>query len=205
MPFVATISKPGEEPHRAEIESFENPRFDLRDYTITCPACGAPMHVRHSILDTPYFQHNPDPEGSCDYSQKEPESPEHKTSKRCIIKALQGHAAYKGAEFFEEMTLQTANRRRVADVFVRHADGRLEIHEAQLSGITPTTIHDRTSDYMTVPGVEFVLWWLGNHADGEQNRRWCQDNYGVCAQITVQSRRKLEVVGSYTERVADTN
>ena len=196
MPFVAMIKQvDGDEFERVEIEHYESPRFTFLGCDIRCPACDAPMHIRHSPLGLAYFQHNPDPTGSCDYAEKEAETPEHRASKKMIIKTLSDDPFYRGAEFWEEYALQTEHRKRVADVFVRHVDGAIEVHEAQLAGITDTTLSERTFDYLTVENVQTVLWWLGNDADINNNRNWCRDNCGQVAFIETERESVREDYG----------
>ena len=196
MPFVAMVKRPEDaEFERVNIEDHEAPRQEFIDHDIQCPGCDAKMHVRHSIRDRPYFQHNVDPGGSCDYTEKEGESPEHRASKKMVIASLMDHPAYGGAVIVEEFALQTEQRKRIADIYVRHIDGAIEIHEAQLAAITTEKLEERTRDYLTVSGVQSVLWWLGNNADNERNRNWCRDYCGQVAFIETETKDGSDVIG----------
>jgi Competence protein len=191
---------------RVEIESYESPRTELIDYELRCPACDAPMHVKHSVLGRAFFAHNARPGGSCDYAEEESdyaekggESFEHRASKNAIVETLRGNPAYKGAEFIQEFAVQTASRKRIADVFVRHVNGRIEIYEAQLASITPGKLEERTADYLTLPDIDFVLWCLGENADTESNRQWCRSRLGHVAFIETHRKSDLKIIGRYSQ------
>ena len=68
--------------------------------------------------------------------------------------------------------------KRITDVMVTFPNGRQIALECQLASITPETLEERTNDYQRA-GID-VRWVLGKTADRDQNRRWCDEHFGVC-------------------------
>lgn len=187
MPFIALATKKGEPDSKVRIAiyNYKNPRSELAGYELTCPLCGERMSVRQPNGVVAHFWH---PEGCIG---GEGESLEHEIGKDAIRSFLQSTETYRGATVDFEHWF--ADVRRRADVYVQLPDGGVEVHEMQLSPITPEELKKRTDDYFSV-GVNDVHWWLGGNADNDRNRKWCRDYLGYVdiAEITKDEQLKTE-------------
>ena len=189
MPFVA-INK--NDNSRVNIRRIKDPRFELKAGEYICEICKEPMFIRGSEKVTYHFAHYPrDPKGPVQCSDREKETPEHLLAKGhladVLIQKLSTHVDVKVEEEFWLSEIQ-----RKADVLVIFPMGWRIAHEIQLSPISIDELEKRTNDYLSA-GID-VVWWFGNKADTETNRRWAIRNTGNCYSIQIQPENKSRTV-----------
>ncbi len=198
MPFIALASPKGNpnKKERVAIYNYKNPRSELSSdkYDLTCPLCGERMSVRQQAGVVAHFWH---PEGCTGAS--EGESIEHEIGKDAIRDYLQKSPLYKGAQIDFEHWFPDVRRR--ADVYVKLADGGIEVHEIQLAAITPDELEKRTRDYF-LAGVNDVHWWLGGNANNERNQKWCKDFFGYVSFANIETFESSDVVVNHTYRAS---
>ena len=158
------------------IHEYENPRKDLDKNDLVCHLCGGELIIKAGLVRMKHFSHKPDSPCSCDYD-RHPESYEHLFFKKLLSVEL-------GKEFEEYLNVRPKLEypihevKRIADIVFEFPNGWLVAHEIQLSPITIENLERRTNDYRNA-GVD-VIWWLGNRADTETNRKWMFERFGEC-------------------------
>jgi competence protein CoiA len=165
------------------IFEYENPRKELNKDEIACHLCGGDLIIKSGLIRIKHFAHKPDSPCSCDY-ERHPESYEHLFFKKLLSIEL-------GKEFKEYLNIKPTLEypihevKRIADIVFEFPNGWLVAHEIQLSKISIEDLEKRTNDYRNA-GVE-IVWWLGNHADTETNRKWLFENFGECCSLDWES------------------
>lgn len=180
MPFIAIDTGTGE---RVDITDYEVPKIQLRNRDFVCPVCKEPMHVRHTLIVTAHFAHNPNPDRDCPFAGGE--SLLHLSAKKALVNRLGGNGSrykefYNEAKFEKEVWFPEIQRK--ADILITFPDGEREAHEIQLSPITAREFEDRTLDYLRVDIN--VYWWLGPKlVDTPGLRDWFLQEYGYFATV----------------------
>lgn len=82
---------------------------------------------------------------------------------------------------YEYIIKLPSGRWRIADIAVIFPNGGMDVHEIQLSAITPETLEARSSDYYS-QGIN-SYWYFGKAADTDANRKWYFDNTGEMPNI----------------------
>lgn len=173
MGLVAKNKRTGE---LVYIYEYENPRKELVKDDLECHLCGGEIIIKAGLVRIKHFSHKPNSPCGCDY-ERQPESYEHLFFKRLLSTEI-------GNEFSEYLGVKPRLEypihevRRIADIVFEFPSGWLVAHEIQLSHITIEDLEKRTNDYRNA-GVD-IIWWLGNRADTELNRKWLFDNFGEC-------------------------
>ena len=158
------------------IFEYENPRKDLVKSELECHLCGSELIIKAGLVRVKHFAHKPDSPCSCDYD-RHPESYEHLFFKRHLASNIGGEfQEYLGVKPQLEYPIHEV--KRIADIVFEFPSGWLVAHEIQLSYITIEELEDRTNDYRNA-GVD-IIWWLGNRADTETNRKWMFGKFGEC-------------------------
>lgn len=158
------------------IFDYELPRKQLVRDELECHLCGGDLIIKAGLVRMKHFAHKPNSPCSCDYA-RQPESYEHLFFKQLLAFEL-------GNEFKEYLGVKPQLEypihevKRIADIVFEFPNGWLVAHEIQLSPITTEDLENRTNDYRNA-GVD-VIWWLGNRADTELNRKWLFEHNGEC-------------------------
>lgn len=171
-----------------DITDYNNPKSQLALVKLSCQECGHPMHIRVSFAVRAHFAHNPsEHERSCSLASGE--SAEHRAAKIKIRDFLKSHDLYKNCRFQFEYTI--ADNVRRADLVAIFPDGLIEAHEIQLSGISLSTLVQRTQDYERRNIAAF--WWLGERANKDDIKSWLYSHYGQFG--TIQTGTKYVSIG----------
>jgi competence protein CoiA len=171
MPFVAKHKDTGE---RCDITQIENP-YKLVKGDYVCPLCEVSFYVRMSPLHRYHFVHKGQ---LCQSGYRfHEESPEHLEAKAFLAAHLKEEfPEYFGATIEYEVPFPEIMRR--ADLLVTFPTGWKQVHEIQLSPITPQELQERSEDYARIEMD--VVWWLGKRANTPVNRAWCIRHFGYC-------------------------
>lgn len=165
MPFVAISRQTGD---RINILDGD-PRGAYSKDDLRCPLCDSPFIVVDGFFRIRHFRHKVECTSTV---ARHPESIHHLLGKQYVYTLLK--EKYAVSDVMLEVTIPEANRR--ADVLVIFPNGWREAHEIQLSPISTHELAERTRTYREA-GID-VCWWLGDKASGEDNQRWCIENFG---------------------------
>lgn len=186
MPLTA-IAHLESENKLIDITEYTNPKLKFTTTKFTCPECGWPMGIRHTLAVTAHFAHYPgNHERSCSLAAGE--STEHRAAKVKIRDFLKLHDLYKQCRFQFEYDIAGIRR---ADLVAVFPDGMIEAHEIQLSGLSLATLIQRTQDYEK-HGIA-IFWWLGEKANKDDIKSWLYSHYGQFG--TIQTGTKYTSIG----------
>ncbi|WP_338251533.1 competence protein CoiA [Dictyobacter halimunensis] len=174
MPFVAQHRVTGE---RIDITRYRNPSKEIQPQDCICPLCEGDLIMRIGLIRQPHFAHR----ATCESQYKSnPESAAHRNAKLY----LQNHLREEFPEYTQatiELEVKLEPIWRVADLLVTFPTGLRQAHEVQLASITTGKLQERTNDYTSM-GVD-VVWWLGGHANTQENQLWCIETFGYSLSI----------------------
>lgn len=141
---------------RIEIQTYSDPRRQLRKGLIFCPCGDHQLLVRQGVVNVPHFAHYP--KTACDFEklQGERESPEHQALKLYIAKQYRKN--HPDSRVYLERRI--LGGKRIADVLIEYESGNVMAVECQLSRITAGKVLERTEDYHRA-GIE-VYWIFRN-------------------------------------------
>lgn len=192
MPFIA-IRDDGQ--GRVYIGGFDNPRAALEGVGLVCQDCGAPMIIRSGDIVRAHFAHRPGYEDRPCWYRTTGETDAHRSAKQSIAAALRRAPAYQGALIEVEYPVTTPRGRRYIDVFMELPDGRRFAHEAQLAAQSISQFDERTTAYRTAGLIP--VWWLGQEADTNENRRWCESQCDLVGRIEIEMYRPVLISEEY--------
>ena len=192
MPFIA-IRDDGQ--GRVYIGDFDNPRAALEGVGLACQDCGAPMIIRSGDIVRAHFAHRPGYEDRPCWYRTTGETDAHRSAKQSIAAALRRAPAYQGALIEVEYPVTTPRGRRYIDVFMELPDGRRFAHEAQLAAQSMSQFYERSTAYRTAGLIP--VWWLGQEADTNENRRWCESQCDLVGRIEIEMYRPVLISEEY--------
>lgn len=171
-----------------DITEYPHPKLRFTTTKFSCPECGFQMGIRHTLAVAAHFAHYPgNHDRACSLAAGE--SPEHRAAKIKIRDFLKSHDLYKNCRFQFEYTIADGIRR--ADLVAIFPDGLIEAHEVQLSGISLSTLVQRTQDYESRNIAAF--WWLGEKLNKDDIKSWLYSHYGQFG--TIQTGTKHVSIG----------
>ena len=179
---MGLIAKQKSTNRRLNIFDYKEPRKEINKDDIECHVYGGDLVIKSGMMRIKHFAHKPSAPCKCDYA-RHPESYEHIFFKNLLSRSL-------GEEFEEylyaeaQLEFPVHEVRRIADIAFTFPGGWVVVHEVQLCQITTHDLEARTNDYRDA-GYD-VVWWVGNNADTESNRKWLLENFGECFRIDYQ-------------------